>query len=101
MLTAFKETKPVKKAGKRAQAPAFEAGSENQTRFETLRAVRTQLAKASNVPAYLVLSDRSLKELCTALPATVADLDSVHGFGKVKIEKFGQAFLDALHQMDV
>ena len=97
MLTAFKETKPVKKAGKRAQAPAFEAGSENQTRFETLRAVRTQLAKASNVPAYLVLSDRSLKELCTALPATVADLDSVHGFGKVKIEKFGQAFLDALH----
>ena len=101
MLTAFKETKPVKKAGKPSQAPAFEAGSENQTRFETLRAVRTQLAKASNVPAYLVLSDRSLKELCTALPATVADLDSVHGFGKVKIEKFGQAFLDALHQMDV
>ena len=97
MLTALKETKPVKKAGKRAQAPAFEAGSESQTRFETLRAVRTQLAKASNVPAYLVLSDRSLKELCTALPATVADLESVHGFGKVKIEKFGQAFLDALH----
>ncbi len=57
-----------------------------------------QLAKASNVPAYLVLSDRSLKELCTALPATVADLDSVHGFGKVKIAKFGLHFLDALKE---
>ena len=101
MLTAFKETKPIKKSGKRAQTPAFEAGSDNQIRFESLRSVRTQLAKASNVPAYLVLSDRSLKELCTELPQTLADLESVNGFGKVKIEKFGQAFLDALHQTNV
>lgn len=101
MLTTFEETKPVKKAGKPSQSPAFESGSDDQARFEKLRTMRTKLAKASNVPAYLVLSDRSLKELCTALPATLADLESVHGFGKVKIEKFGQAFLDALHQMTV
>lgn len=100
MLTPFREPPRASKAKKRSSAPAFEAGSDQQKQFDTLRAVRTQLAKAANVPAYVVLSDRSLKELCTARPTTLEDLASVHGFGKVKIEKFGQTFLDALHSAE-
>ncbi|MGB1074035.1 MAG: DNA helicase RecQ [Flavobacteriales bacterium] len=100
MLTTFREPPRASKAKKRSSAPAFEAGSDQQKQFDTLRAVRTQLAKAANVPAYVVLSDRSLKELCTARPTTLEDLASVHGFGKVKIEKFGQTFLDALHSAE-
>lgn len=101
MLTTFRETPRTTQAKKRSSAPAFEATSEEQKQFDTLRAVRTRLAKAANVPAYVVLSDRSLKELCTARPTTLEDLASVHGFGKVKIEKFGQTFLDALQTTEV
>lgn len=101
MLTTFREPPLTTQAKKRSSAPAFEATSDEQKQFDTLRAVRTRLAKAANVPAYVVLSDRSLKELCTARPTTLEDLASVHGFGKVKIEKFGQTFLDALQTTEV
>ena len=96
MLTKFEERLTINKPAKRASAPAFEAGSDLQSRFEILREVRTKLAKSANVPAYLVMSDRSLRELCTEQPRSLSDLASIHGFGKVKIQKFGQAFLDAL-----
>ena len=96
MLTKFEERLSINKPAKRASAPAFEAGSDLQSRFEILREVRTKLAKSANVPAYLVMSDRSLRELCTEQPRSLSDLASIHGFGKVKIQKFGQAFLDAL-----
>ena len=59
------------------------------------------MAKSANVPAYLVMSDRSLRELCTEQPRSLSDLASIHGFGKVKIQKFGQAFLDALQTTEV
>jgi len=101
MLTTFREPPRATQTKKRSSAPAFEAGSDQQKQFETLRAVRTRLAKAANVPAYVVMSDRSLKELCIARPTTLEDLASVHGFGKVKIDKFGQTFLDALRTAEV
>jgi ATP-dependent DNA helicase RecQ len=98
MLTKFVEPKGGNKAGKPKATTAFEAGSEHQTLFQKLRQVRYQLAKASNVPSYLILSDRSLKELCTEQPKTTSELSAIHGFGKVKIAKFGQQFIDALSE---
>ena len=97
-LTKFEEPKAGKKTGKPKATAAFEAGSEHQTRFHQLRQVRYELAKSSNVPSYLILSDRSLKALCVEHPTTLSDLASIHGFGKVKIAKFGQRFLDALNE---
>ena len=98
MLTKFEEPKASKKASKTKSISAFEAGSELQARFQKLRQVRYALAKSSNVPSYLILSDRSLQELCVELPRTEAELASIHGFGKVKIAKFGLHFLDALKE---
>ena len=98
MLTKFEEPKTSKKSGKPQSTTAFEAGSEQQAQFQKLRKVRYELAKSSNVPSYLILSDRSLKELCIDHPKTLSDLTSIHGFGKVKIAKFGQHFLDALKE---
>jgi ATP-dependent DNA helicase RecQ len=98
MLTKFEEPKASKKASKTKSTTAFEAGSELQARFQKLRQVRYALAKSSNVPSYLILSDRSLQELCVELPRTETELASIHGFGKVKIAKFGQHFLDALKE---
>lgn len=98
MLTKFEEPKASKKASKPKPTTAFEAGSELQARFQKLRQVRYALAKSSNVPSYLILSDRSLQELCVELPRTESELASIHGFGKVKIAKFGQHFLDALKE---
>ena len=70
----------------------------NSDLFNLLRAKRQELAKQQNVPAYMVLSDRSLKELCQSMPATSKQLLGVHGFGKVKVQRFGAQILEVLEQ---
>ena len=97
MLTKFEETK-VSKPSKPSRTSAFDDGSADQDLFQQLRKVRYALAKESNVPAYLILSDRSLKELCIEQPQSPLELHSIHGFGKLKVEKFGEQFLEALRE---
>jgi len=73
--------------------------------FENLKHTRNQLAHHQNVPAFHILSDSSLLDLATYLPASLADLSLISGFGAFKIEKYGQPFLNevigycALHQL--
>lgn len=62
--------------------------------FRQLKALRMDLAKAENVPAYIVQSDATLVELAAYLPHTREELANISGFGHVKIEKYGQQFLN-------
>lgn len=64
--------------------------------FDRLKAVRLRLAGEENVPAYIVLSDASLVELATYLPHGRDELRQISGLGDVKIEKYGQAFQEAI-----
>ena len=61
--------------------------------YQKLRAVRRELAIDEDVPAYIVLSDASLVELATYLPHNLDELIRISGFGKVKLQKYGNAFL--------
>ena len=64
--------------------------------FETLRALRKRLADAEGVPAYIVFSDAVLRGMVRALPRTRDALLEVAGVGPVKLERYGEAFLDVL-----
>jgi ATP-dependent DNA helicase RecQ len=84
---------------KKEKAPARERLADvayDQDIFEELRRVRRQLADRENVPAYIILSDKSLVELAARKPRTLAQLEDIYGFGKVKLEKYGTTFLEAL-----
>ena len=69
----------------------------NTNVFDALKEWRTQVASVAGVPAYVVMYDRTLAELANALPDRTSELDSIHGLGPVKIEKYGQALLDVIH----
>lgn len=69
----------------------------NTNVFDALKEWRTQVASVAGVPAYVVMYDRTLAELANALPERTSELDSIHGLGPVKIEKYGQALLDVIH----
>ena len=69
----------------------------NTNVFDALKEWRTQVASVAGVPAYVVMYDRTLAELANALPENTSELDSIHGLGPVKIEKYGQALLDVIH----
>ena len=69
----------------------------NTNVFDALKEWRTQVASVAGVPAYVVMYDRTLAELANALPERTSELDSIHGLGPVKIEKYGHALLDVIH----
>jgi len=55
-----------------------------------------QLADEENVPAYIIFSDSTLQELAAYLPLSMEDLEKISGFGAVKMQKYGAAFLEVV-----
>ncbi len=66
--------------------------------FERLRALRKQLADAEGVPAYIVFSDAVLRQMARCLPRTRDEMRLLSGVGPVKLERYGDAFLEALRE---
>jgi superfamily II DNA helicase RecQ len=64
--------------------------------FERLRLVRREIADEMNVPAFVVFSDKTLRAVARARPATEDALLGVKGVGPKKAAAFGERFLAAL-----
>jgi ATP-dependent DNA helicase RecQ len=64
--------------------------------FRHLRALRLDLARAQNVPPYVIFHDTTLIAMAKAKPRNLAELADLPGVGAAKLERYGQAFLDAL-----
>ena len=79
---------------RRAATAAAVIGDADTVLLEALKALRTKLAQAQKVPAYVVFSDRTLVELATHRPTTPRAMREVHGVGDTKLERYGAAFLD-------
>ncbi len=69
---------------------------DEQALFERLRALRRGIADQLNAPAFVVFSDKTLREMARARPATKQQMLAVKGMGPTKWEAFGQQFLNAL-----
>jgi len=65
---------------------------------EYLREWRRVTAREQNIPAYVVLHDASLDEICRRRPSSIAQLLSVTGIGERKAETYGQQILAALQR---
>ena len=63
---------------------------------EYLREWRRIAAQEQNVPAYVVMHDASLEELCSKRPRSIAQLLRVSGFGERKAALYGQQILAVL-----
>ena len=85
----------AKSARRKAAAAAIVADADSAL-LEALKALRTKLARAQNVPAYVVFSDRTLAELATHRPITARAMREIHGIGDAKLERYGPAFLDLM-----
>jgi ATP-dependent DNA helicase RecQ len=57
--------------------------------FEFLKQWRQRTAQRAAVPAYIVLSDASLVDLCRKKPSNLRELLGVSGFGERKAELYG------------
>lgn len=68
--------------------------------FEALKGIRSDLAEENEVPAYVILHDRSLREMARAKPESERELEGIHGIGTVKAEKYGEPFLSAIAEFE-
>ena len=65
---------------------------------EYLREWRRTTAKEQGVPAFVVLHDTTLEEICLRQPSSIADLLSITGIGERKAEVYGKGLLGALER---
>jgi len=80
-------------------APTLPADANAELR-EHLREWRWGISRELSVPAYVVMHDTTLDELCKVRPATLAQLRGVSGFGDRKVEMYGPKILEALKNFE-
>ncbi len=68
--------------------------------FEALRAHRLEVARAHGVPAYMVASDRALRDMARLRPRTLAELQLANGIGPAKAKRYGDGFLGVIRARD-
>ena len=72
-------------------------GEEDQMLFEELRVLRKRLADQQAIPAYIVLSDKTLHLLAIQRPTTLEEFGMVSGIGEYKKERYGKDFVEAIN----
>lgn len=88
------------RSGSRA-TPAVAAAldSAGQQRFAALKAWRSEVAKAHNLPAYVIFHDATLAAIAALDPRSLGDLEGVSGIGAKKLETYGPGVLDVLQAL--
>ncbi len=67
-----------------------------QQRLAALKAWRAEVARAHNVPAYVVFHDATLAEMARRQPADLAALGEISGVGAKKLDAYGAEILRVL-----
>jgi ATP-dependent DNA helicase RecQ len=61
--------------------------------FDKLRDLRKRVADERNVPAYIVFSDVSLRQMARYYPTELSAFSRISGVGQKKLDEFGQMFM--------
>lgn len=72
----------------------------NDPLFEELRVIRKKLADEAGVPPFVIFSDKTLQDMVARKPKNEAEFLEVNGVGANKLEKYGEAFLVAIHSFN-
>ncbi|SMF78247.1 DNA topoisomerase 3 [Pseudobacteriovorax antillogorgiicola] len=92
----LKRSGASRKPSKRVSRKAAVTGYDDAV-YQKLKDWRLKESKLKKMPAFRVLSDRTLQEIALNLPKTEEDLLGISGVGPSKYEKFGKKILDLLH----
>lgn len=72
--------------------------NEDEGLFEALRQLRKKLADQLAIPAYIVLSDKTLHLLALKKPGDMEAFGEISGIGEFKKEKYGKNFLAVINE---
>ena len=89
---------PVPELPKRQQKRRAGAIDEDALRplFDTLRAVRLELAKDEHIPPFVIFSDATLWDMAALKPDSLDAMSQIKGVGSFKLHKYGRQFVGAI-----
>ncbi|AXO80217.1 helicase [Olleya aquimaris] len=71
-------------------------GTTNVELFELLRELRNTIAEREDLIHFQIFTQKSLYEMCETLPTNKTELLNVNGFGKTRVEKYGNEILKVI-----
>ncbi len=66
--------------------------------FAELKQWRIDTARAVEIPAFVVFSDKTLREIATRRPTTRVALLEINGVGDTKLDRYGEAILQLIRE---
>ena len=89
-------TKQIEVVGRdqKARAGAIEC---DEMLFKQLRVLRRKLADERDVPAYVIFSDVSLRQMARNYPTTASEFRRIPGVGEQKLKDLAEPFLSAIN----
>jgi ATP-dependent DNA helicase RecQ len=83
---------------KRATSDGIPDSGPDRELFEALRDCRTRLAQEQEVPPYVIFGDATLQAMVEHRPETPDGFRRLHGVGDVKLERYGDTFLEVIRE---
>ncbi|HMR92029.1 MAG TPA: helix-turn-helix domain-containing protein, partial [Chitinophagaceae bacterium] len=71
-------------------------GVENPELFETLKRWRDIVFEETALPVYMIANAETLKSLSAYLPLNKNDLGKIKGFGKARVDRYGDDIIDII-----
>ncbi|WP_045855826.1 DNA helicase RecQ [Teredinibacter purpureus] len=93
-----RDTAPLKTASIRKKV--LDVAEEDMGLWNALRQCRKELAEEHGVPPYVIFHDATLKEMVEKRPLNDHELLCVSGIGDRKLEQFGEAFIEVIHEFE-
>ena len=91
-----KVTMLVRKEEIKAASKAAKLSGSDAELYDALRELRAELAKESNVPAYVIFSNATLTDMAKKKPKTMSEFKRVSGIGEIKASWYGKQFLQRI-----
>lgn len=89
-IIAAKKKDSARRAKKRKE---IEWADIDQGLFQELRKKRTALAMEKGVPAYIIFSDKTLRDIASKKPKTIEEFSGLYGVGENKLKSYAEIFI--------
>ncbi|MBE4948565.1 HRDC domain-containing protein [Chryseobacterium culicis] len=104
VILYFEDLKPVKNIVKEPKTAKYSADNEllnadEEKILDALKLWRSEKAREHNLPTYFIASNKELMSVAKYKPAKKEELLEIKGFGKHKIENYGEEILEILESI--
>ena len=69
--------------------------------YEQLKILRSKISSEKNIPEYIIISERTLRDMADRMPQTKEEMLELCGMGEIKFEKYGERFLKLLQSLKI